>query len=78
MNDYDYRKITLLLTLILVVGLCLYQYRNLWLFRTDGPKPAIIVVEDKTASLSLDELLESCAESIPKVAKKTTKGAIIE
>ena len=55
MNDYDYRKITLLVTLILVVGLCLHQYRNLWLFRTDGPKPAVIVVEDKTASLSLDE-----------------------
>ena len=55
MHDYDYRKITLLLILILVVGLCIYQYRNLWLFRTDSPKAAVIVVEDKTAFLSLDE-----------------------
>ena len=55
MNNYDYRKICLLLILILVVGLCLYRYRDLWPFGTDSPKPSVIVVEDRTASLSLDE-----------------------
>ncbi len=55
MNDYDYRKIILLLILILVVGLCIYRYRDLWPFGTDSPKPSVIVVEDRTASLSLDE-----------------------
>ena len=55
MNNYDYRKVVLFLTLILVVGLCLYRYRNLWLFRTGSPKPSVIVVEDRTASLPLDE-----------------------
>ncbi|MCH8320990.1 MAG: hypothetical protein IH790_08550 [Acidobacteria bacterium] len=49
------RKVILLLTLILVVGLCLYRYRDLWPFGTDSPKPSVIVVEDRTASLSLDE-----------------------
>ena len=62
MNDYDYRKIILFLTLILVVGLCLYRYRNLWLFGTDSPKPSVIVVEDRTSSLPLDE--ETKAEII--------------
>ena len=62
MNDYDYRKIILLLILILVVGLCLYRYRELWPFGTDSPKPSVIVVEDRTASLSLDE--ETKAEII--------------
>ena len=55
MNNYDYRKIFLFLTLILVVGLCLYRYRNLWPFGTHSPKPSVIVVEDRTASLPLDE-----------------------
>jgi len=59
MNNYDYRKIILFLTLILVVGLCLYRYRNLWLFRDDSPKPSVIVVEDRTASLSLDEEIKA-------------------
>ena len=62
MNNIDYRKIGLLLTLILVVGLCLYRYRELWPFGTDSPKPSVIVVEDRTASLSLDE--ETRAEII--------------
>ncbi len=55
MNNYDYRKICLLLILILVVGLCLYRYRDLWPFGPDSPKPSVIAVEDRTASLSLDE-----------------------
>ena len=55
MSNYDYRKIGLFVTLILVVGLGLYRYRNLWLFRSDSPKPSVIVVEDRTASLALDE-----------------------
>ncbi|MCH6570205.1 MAG: hypothetical protein IH794_08860 [Acidobacteria bacterium] len=55
MNDFDYRKAVLLVILILVVGLCLYRYRDLWPFGTDSPKPSVIVVEDRTASLSLDE-----------------------
>ncbi len=62
MNNFDYRKLGLLLTLILVVGLCLYRYRELWPFGTDSPKPSVIVVEDRTASLSLDE--ETRAEII--------------
>ncbi len=62
MNNYDYRKIILLLTLILVVGLCLYRYRTLWPFGTDSPKPSVIVVEDKTDSLPLDQ--ETKAEII--------------
>ena len=49
------RKVILFLTLILVVGLCLYRFRDLWLPGTDSPKPSVIVVEDKTASLALDE-----------------------
>ncbi len=49
------RTVVLFLTLILVVGLCLHRYRDLWLPHTDSPKPSVIVVEDKTASLSLDE-----------------------
>ncbi len=55
MNEFDYRKAVLVVILILVVGLCLYRYRELWPFGTDSPKPSVIVVEDKTASLSLDE-----------------------
>ncbi len=55
MNEFDYRKAVLVVILILVVGLCLYRYRELWPFGTDGPKPSVIVVEDRTASLSLDE-----------------------
>lgn len=55
MNNLDYRKVALLVILILVVGLCLYRYRNLWPFGTDSPKSSVIVVEDRTASLSLDE-----------------------
>jgi len=49
------RKVILFLTLVVVVGLCLYRFRDLWLPRTDSPKPSVIVVEDKTASLALDE-----------------------
>ena len=55
MNKFDYRKLVLLVILILVVGLCLYRYRDLWPFGPDSPKPSVIVVEDRTASLSLDE-----------------------
>jgi len=55
MNEFDYRKAVLVVILILVVGLCLYRYRELWPFGTDSPKPSVIVVEDRTASLSLDE-----------------------
>ena len=61
-HKLDYRKLGLLLTLILVVGLCLYRYRDLWLSPTEMPKPAVIVVEDRTASLPLDE--ETKAEII--------------
>jgi hypothetical protein len=62
MNEFDYRKAVLVVILILVVGLCLYRYRELWPFGTDSPKPSVIVVEDRTASLSLDE--ETKAEII--------------
>ena len=62
MNEFDYRKAVLVFILILVVGLCLYRYRELWPFGTDSPKPSVIVVEDRTASLSLDE--ETRAEII--------------
>ena len=55
MNEFDYRKAVLVVILILVVGLCLYRYRELWPFGTDSPKPSVIVVEDRTASLFLDE-----------------------
>ena len=55
MNEFDYRKAVLVVILILVVGLCLYRYRELWPFGTDSLKPSVIVVEDRTASLSLDE-----------------------
>lgn len=55
MNEFDYRKAALVVILILVVGLCLYRYRELWPFGTDSPKPSVIVVEDRTAALSLDE-----------------------
>ena len=55
MNEFDYRKAVLVVILILVVGLCLYRYRELWPFGTDSPKPSVVVVEDRTASLSLDE-----------------------
>ena len=55
MNEFDYRKAVLVVILILVVGLCLYRYRELWPFGTDSPKPSVIVVEGRTASLSLDE-----------------------
>jgi len=61
-HKLDYRKISLFFTLILVVGLCLYRYRDLWLSPTEIPKPAVIVVEDRTASLPLDE--ETKAEII--------------
>ena len=62
MNEFDYRKAVLVVILISVVGLCLYRYRELWPFGTDSPKPSVIVVEDRTASLSLDE--ETRAEII--------------
>jgi len=52
-HKLDYRKLGLLLTLIVVVGLFLYQ--NDWFLGTDKPKAVVIVVEDKTASLPLDE-----------------------
>ena len=52
-HKLDYRKLGLLLTLIVVVGLLLYQ--NDWFLGTDKPKAVVIVVEDKTASLPLDE-----------------------
>ena len=52
-RDLDYRKVGLLLTLIVVVGLLLYQ--NDWFLGSDKPKPVVIVVEDKTASLPLDD-----------------------
>jgi len=55
MNEFDYRKAVLVVILISVVGLCLYRYRELWPFGTDSPKPSVIVVEDRTASLSLNE-----------------------
>jgi len=55
MNNFDYRKAVLVVILISVVGLCLYRYRELWPFGTDSPKPSVIVVEDRTASLSLNE-----------------------
>jgi len=62
MNEFDYRKAVLVVILIFVVGLCLYRYRELWPFGIDSPKPSVIVVEDRTASLSLDE--ETRAEII--------------
>ena len=52
-HKLDTRKLGLLLTLIVVVGLLLYQ--NDWFLGTDKPKAVVIVVEDKTASLPLDE-----------------------
>jgi hypothetical protein len=52
-HKLDYRKLGLLLTLIVLVGLLLYQ--NDFFLGTDKPKPDVIVVEDKTASLPLEE-----------------------
>ncbi len=52
-RNLNYRKLILFVTFILVVGLCLYRYR--WIFLSEGPKPSVIVVEDRTASLPLDE-----------------------
>lgn len=52
-HELDKRKLGLLLTLIVVVGLLLYQ--NDFFLAVDKPKPDVIVVEDKTASLPLDE-----------------------
>ncbi len=52
-HKLDYRKLGLLFTLIVVVGLLLYQ--NDFFLGSDKPKAVVIVVEDKTASLPLDE-----------------------
>ena len=47
------RTILLLLALVSVAGF--YVYRNPWLMRIGSPEPSAVGVQDKTASLPLDE-----------------------
>ena len=47
------RTIILLLALVSVAGF--YVYRNPWLMRIGSPKPSAVGVQDRTASLPLDE-----------------------